>query len=790
MVDLGNSEDFLVSNLISEIFTLETKIGSTGVIDIFKAYDRERNRGITVLISRDKFDPKDPKLQLFVRRMGKLTRVNGGLANIYSIGLDPSGVLFCITDSVDGHSILRGNIDQNEAERRWSRCVQIVSEMHGLGIPVGDITDESFWVTRGGDITLVGLIGTVASWSEQGASEAMKEDAFHISQLGADLFLIASHSNSLCETDPSWVEKLSPSVARWTKETLEKGASSIPSRRYPNVIKLLEDLNHTKAKILDEESQVQPRTSSSVSPKQQASGVSVFGNSDAGTDKNKDEVKAENDNKRKIILVVVLGLLLFLVGIIGLILYLQFKSPDPSPEAQEYNLLSNAADERMRGAMDVLNSDDAELNEKRAKFMQLEESDDPLAHSLLVEAAISTNSTKERLLAESSLLKRAERLGVKYPLTVVRIWIDGTNPMSLPPEYPIILKSIDGTAPNSVRAELLERTYAINKELALRLLTGFILDAKESTKEYEQSARTMVSDYLQKPVPEYVSALASLSIAPSCYYAYINEFNKKFETFSPQELNWLVTTELARDKFPEKVLVNVAVQKSAFGPAGDVLLRPLSLEDPLPEGMLGVISRLLQGQVYLGDIEQLGAWLHPEAVSILGGILLIPDLSDQLMSETIEYVAGKESSRTNVVSFIQWLQRYKWDTRAEWGPLLGLMTSTAPKEHEFLKKVTSVLNKLNDNDQLFSILLGSENESFIKFILDEFKQKIPGNAMVSLLSSDNPAMRIYAIKSLAIVNDTSVLQLVRASYEAEKDPEVRKAYEDELWIIKQSSKDR
>jgi hypothetical protein len=76
----------------------------------------------------------------------------------------------------------------------------------------------------------------------------------------------------------------------------------------------------------------------------------------------------------------------------------------------------------------------------------------------------------------------------------------------------------------------------------------------------------------------------------------------------------------------------------------------------------------------------------------------------------------------------------------------------------------------------------------VTYYLEKFHDQIPGPSMVALLSNPLKEVRIAAIRGLKNVNSTPVLQIILQAYEAEKDPDVRSAYEEELWVIRERVK--
>ena len=55
----------------------------------------------------------------------------------------------------------------------------------------------------------------------------------------------------------------------------------------------------------------------------------------------------------------------------------------------------------------------------------------------------------------------------------------------------------------------------------------------------------------------------------------------------------------------------------------------------------------------------------------------------------------------------------------------------------------------------------------------------------NLLLSNDRNVKMQAMKLLTSVNDVAAMKLIIERYEKETDPDVRKAYQDTFWFIKQ-----
>ena len=781
-------DGFLVGSLISDIFTIDNQLTATRTADLFKAFDHDRGRSIGVWIYRTPLNPSDPAVANFVKRMGKISQVAVRAPKLFSIGLDPSGYLFSVIENVEGFSILKGNIDMREAERRWVAIVQMVEALHAYGLPVGDVGPNSFWVSRSGDISFVGVMGDPGNKS----SQPMLEDLQRLCELGVLLF---AKANRMTIDDEG---KTMPAL-----EAALKGAPGVPARMIQLVLEntadaasvvdgvsFAERFRSLKEQILEQESQLTERGDRRLQAKSPDNKVTVFraaaGAKDANEEKTDpaDPVPTPLSKRTKIILGSAFAAL-FAACLCGAFFILRSSS---APEAQtEINVtaaLRSAADLRTSQVSEILQSTDLKVAEKRAKFEELSQSDDSVANSLLIETAMKTQDQTERVLAEKALLDRAKRLGHGVVAQLVSQWLKTVNLNEFPPEYGLVLQVIDGTIPSNARSELLERIFSLNPLLGGQLLAAFVLS--EDPAPLQDTVRHLVTTANGAGIPEYISAPAALSAMPDWYQPVLELYKTGAQKFSDAEVSWAFLRPLAKNETPSTVLVTEVEKRKVFGPYTHTYLAPLELEEKLPEGTLSLLGRLLNKTVTRGDVEQLGVWLHPASLAILQ-ILLLEPYSNEVLQEAAEYVAGRAGGNVYAGALFSSIKKLPGDVQGKIIPLIGVTTTDRPHEDAVIDKALEPLVGLDDYS-IFSVLLRSSNQSFLRRYLTTFHEHIPGASMVSLLSNPDPSVRIAAVRALKTVNQTAVLQVAIQAYESEKDPAVRKIYEEELWVIKERIK--
>lgn len=788
--------DFLISTMVTDLFSVESQICATRTSDLFKAYDKDRGKSVSLWTYRHQFQNSDPILKDFVQRLGIISGSNLKIPKLFSLGLDPSGVLFSVLESFDGQLILSGNIDLKEAERRWTQAVQIISELHSRSVICGDLCENSFVVDRSGSLTFIGIMGdllseddllppgdTAAFVPSDQAHNISKQshDVYALGVLGVKLYRKALGVEHIGQVTNDDLLALTINLPRWITDPIQKAASSIPNRRYNTAIELLESVRDIKEKILTEESQIQKSQTSTPAERNKDIGVTLI----TGDNKDSKENQDTQGNGKRIRIFIIAFILISLFIVFGfLLIAISNKQKSATPDSME--VLKEAADGKMRQAINVIDNDDSALNDKKIKFAELEQSDDPLAHGLLVEGAIKAKNPRERILAEHAIIARAKRMSLFYSTAVLSDWLESTSISQLPPEYSLALQAMDGTMPKQIRAQLAERIFSSNKELAEKLLTAFVLEDVESGgkgEELRSSAEVIYYNIFSMMIPKNISVLAVASLMPVSYSSFIPQLEAQLSKLSTADIKWIVLQRLKNNQPLDRSLAKVGIESEVFGTEKQPFAKVLLLDEGVPDGMLATIGDILQDKTTRGDVEQIGIWLHESSIVLLKSLLIL-DYSDDIISEAFDYLSGRDSSNYFTKIFLRWLKNKERKDTVPYIKIYGLAVSQINLSDEKLSALTEPLNVLDSDNEIFGILLQSENQSFLTYYLNHFASKIPGKGMISLLANPDPSIRILAIKGIKNENNTALLQLILEAYKGEQDPIVKEEYRKNIWVVR------
>lgn len=799
------SKNFFVSSVVGELFTVESQLCSTRTADLFKAFDRERGRPVAVWMLRAQFDTDSPKIIEFTNRLGKLSLQGSQVARILTAGVDPTGVVFSVISPVDGYPLTGGNLDAVEAERRFLAACKVVEQLHLSGISCGDICSSSFWVGRNGDVHFVGIMGSfeeeasetavppldtlafVAPEQTTGQTVSPSHDVFALGVLGYQLFTknmpFENHATRGSQK-PQLPRVRNPSAPLWIDEVLLKCLEGIPSRRYTSAGALLAAIYEAKDKISKEQSSVKPRDSGAVIEKSKTDGsVITFQKPGSSEDIPDGQIEAGVSSKRLTIIGGLLAIVVafFVVG--GFLVYRSFAPTAVKQPDQQLVVHREAAVESMRKAIDVVNDTDSELNEKRAKFQELQQSDDPLAHDILVRSAVDGENPKVRIIAEQAIIARAKRLHYELPASTVNNWLATISVESPPPEYEFVLKSLNASIPVEGRREALRKIFQLNPELAELLLGSLVVNSDAST-DYNDVASEMFGAALKVDIPKGISAVALLITSDAVYREFREPILDKLASISPNDLLWALDTLVQKGGGQMSTVANALIERNILDPVKLVFLDPLRDNDSLPDGIPMVLMRGLRGELSKGDIESLGMWLDQSSELALLAVCA-DDVSVDLQTEAVEYLAGRGIGNQPQGAFVEWIKRNAWESRGKLAEPLGVAALSSRVNEAKIRHALQKIEGFSKDGSLFSILFQAPDPRFIELVLEMYQKVVPPQSLVTLLAHPSKKVRLAAIVSLKDVNQVGALNAIIQLYNAEIDPDVRKAYSDNLWVIKQ-----
>ncbi|MCB0332704.1 MAG: hypothetical protein KDD55_04345, partial [Bdellovibrionales bacterium] len=277
----GQQQALHTDKVVADYFVIETHILSTRSADAYKAIDRSRNSPVCLWMLRHPLEVNSDAVRRFLDRMYQIDQIDPPLADTSAYGVDAEGTAFSLFPPLDGYSVVSGNIETHEAERRFISALRHVQRLHDVGIVCGDLCGSSFWVNREGELRFLGIMG---SFDTEAAATAMAPpldtipylapeqrggggvepttDVFALGVLG--YYLLTKHypygeGMALlgAQLDASRIPPVSqecriPPV--WADEVLRKCLSPRPEDRYRSAGEVLSQISEIRQRVFSEES--------------------------------------------------------------------------------------------------------------------------------------------------------------------------------------------------------------------------------------------------------------------------------------------------------------------------------------------------------------------------------------------------------------------------------------------------------------------------------------------------------------------------------------------------------
>lgn len=802
------------SGLASQ-FTIESHLMSTRSADASKAIDKERGLGVCLWMLRHPLPHNSEAVRRFLTRIARLKEIDPAVTTIERSGVDPSGMAYVVMPAIDGSAISSGNLEVYEAERRFVGCLKLVERIHAAGIVCGDLCASSFLASRDGEIKFIGVMGSfdseaaatamlppmetlnfVAPEQRAGGGLEPASDVFALGVLGYQLFTgtypyptgAGMLSGNLA---PEQIKPISHYVAVppvWAEEVLMKCLSPKPTSRYSNAGEVMRA-------IIDIRRRVESKTSSPTAPQREIPGrVSSQGvRSPAQT------VQAVTAHRpvpstgaggiaRPRLGNQTMRIILALIGLVAVAASTAFllsrgdatRDLARQKELAEFQKLSD--DKEVKEAISIMGKTSASPAELEAQREALVNSNDPLAHELLVTAAKTASSEEARTLSEKAILDRARRQGLIRATEQVRQWLRTIKGGDLPGYYDTTLRVIDSAQAQEAKNKGLKQIYASNPKLALRLAAALALDGK-SSEEFQPILSQLLTDYALNPELAGRAAISLMLFEPELALVYGDDLIQRRDQIPDKDTLWVLKILAERNDQSVRAVANLALEKNLLPPLKRIFVELARDRSELPADVLRALARSAAGTPTPADVGTFGRWYDVQSERVLFAIMA--DSSDKaVLLEAFDIASGKSLTTEPSAALVAWIRRNQWDNRAEFAQCVGILGSIESLGPEAIAPCFPIIDKYSKDRKFLDMFLESKNPVLVRALVARYSGKIGIAGLMNLLSHPDEAVRITAVTSLKDVNEIAILKLILERYEEEKSPAVRQAYRDNFWMIK------
>lgn len=813
----GQRQSLHTEGAVADYFVIEGHIMSTRSADAYKAIDKSRGASVCLWILRHPLTLNSESVVRFLSRLSSIKQITPSITDMLSFGVDSSGMAFSVFNALDGHPIDGGNIEVAEAERRFTSALRIAGKLHAGGIVCGDLCNASFWVDRPGDVRFVGAMGSfdseaaatamvppaetlhyVAPEQRAGGGLEPATDVFALGVLGYRLLtkrfpVEGSPLAQFAEFDIGKVKPIStfmnvPPV--WAEEVIFTCLDPDPSKRYQSAEEVLTAIGAIRQRVFSEEkTPVRTRRDPILVKKDTESNVVRSAAITPAKAASKEVQVSEKIEKKPAISfqVKVIGVLL-IVALCALVALQQVRvngnRQGDTKLQQELSVhRSVVGNEQLRQAIDVIAEPEVSINERSAELEKIVNSDDPLAHDILVKSAKDAKSAQLRALSEKSIIDRARRLGLVRSAEQVRQWLRTLRPGDMPPSYEAVLQSLDVTLPTEAHNSYLRQAYATNPGMVLRLAAALALDSNKLT-DYQPVLAQLIGDAMKFEDVKSHSTLALVLSNPELSVVFGDDVIQRREQIPDADVLWLLKILADRGDINVRPIASAAVERGILSPLRGTYLSVIRDRGDLPPDVLNSLIRASAGILRVEDIGSFGRWYDVQSEKILLAILA-DSTEPTVLTETFDTVSGKSISTEPAASLVDWVRNNNWEKRGEFAHSIGVLANIDILPPDEIVKNLKPFEKFLRDGRILNVLLDTKNSALVRELIKNHTDVLGLGGLLNLLEYRDKDVRIAAVKELKNYNDISALKLIIQHYDNEKDPDVQQVYKDSFWAIKE-----
>ena len=795
---------------VDDYFLIESLILSTRTADAFKAIDRGNQSRITIWKLRTQLPVNSDSVRRFISRLSVIGDFDPPVCSMTSFGVDAAGVGFAVFPVLSGRPILDGRPEPLDAERKLIAVLRILEQLHQRNIVCGDLSGNSFWMDRSGDVEFIGVLGSfdadvtktaalppvetlrfLAPEARAGGHITSAADVFSIGVLAYELFTgVSPYGDELrgavSHFDSSLVRPISSFDERlpgWASEVIAKCLSPTLEARYRTAGEALRAIQEVRARLAKEATspvRIRRDVIATETPKKLSNSTVQ----QSGKAREQSEPTEVQERTSPVKIIVVMALVFF--GVLFAGMYFTRSKIEVGESRLQTDLKSHLEvidDPKLGQAVSDISEPKTNMAVKKQQFEEMSASDDPIAHALLVKVAVDAPSLEERSLAERSILDRAHRLGLSRSAQQVRTWLQTNGSGDHPVGYGAVLHALDSTMSDDALANYLKEAYPTNPRVVLRLAAALALDTKKF-KEFQPILSQLLTDAMKSDEFTKRSTVALIIASPELSLVYGEELLQKKDMIPNEDLIWLLRILAERNDPHVKMLATLSMERALLSPLRQVFVSPLTTRSNLPMEVIQALIRASAGAVRKEDMGSFGRWYDPESEKVLLAICA-DEYSPEILSEAFDVLSGKSLSVEPAASFVGFIRKNYWGKRGDFVHAIGVLGNISRFDNAEIRKAVTSLDAYASDRQLIQSLLASSHPLLVRITLEKFPQYVQVPQLLELLSTGDKDIKLLALQLLKKENNVAALKLILQFYEQEKDPEIREVYEENFWVVRQ-----
>jgi hypothetical protein len=715
-----------------------------------------------------------------VRRFGvQLTALldffshRGTRGSLFHGGLDSQGYPFLELGLISGSQYSQVARALPEAERRFQSLVDEVAKFHAAGICFGDLSFASFMDDPASGPFLVGLLGLTNPKNASGvrsseevflAPEILKgqtpspaSDVFSLCIMGAFLFGVAvTHEGSL-DGDQFYDKLVRKGVSDWLSRVIASGVSEEPESRPKSGVEIAELLTEARQGRLSG-----PLVKRKTEPLDQ---VGENLNDTAGTQvfdlpQIKQEISPPSRIGKTVLTIALLGIVVVVVSF-----YLRGVSSRQD---------SGVIDQSTAFLRSVGFSLAMTTAERAQMFERLAESNDPVVHDAAILLIERSSTVEDRIAAERWLLDRCAKAGLVRSVKIIQAWF-GDKPLVRPQGFIAGLRVLDPSAPSEVRDRYLDEIATASKPVAIQIAAGLVLDRGGHQVDRKSLSRLVANSFDERELLRR-SISAMLIAIPEARNTFESDIKDSLSSLSTSDLEWLTSVMVKQGDYRFLArIANVLALNPKITDLQKSMFRSVVSDESAPIAIRGAVARLAFGTISNEDIALLVGWNDIRAGALLLNISQF-SLEEARLREVLRAIVIKKIASEPAAAMVAALGKIPEGERLRVGRAVGYFytiseTGKIPEAPDL-----DLVSAAAENSSILSAIMKSDCSPCRELIIDIAPHKLSSAMLFSLLKAEEPHLRIKALRRLAQYKDIGAINLLRNSYDDEKDGQVRQVY--------------
>jgi hypothetical protein len=360
------------------------------------------------------------------------------------------------------------------------------------------------------------------------------------------------------------------------------------------------------------------------------------------------------------------------------------------------------------------------------------------------------------------------------------------NPQSkihIEPDSVLLAHIVQGDLTAEERSSILDLYGELDDESKVRLALAHLTAGGESERVFRELLEKQAPQGLLtgKGAPERLSTDALFLVVESrISSAAINSWSRS-DQLSEQELWWLAQVLAKKRSTLFPFVARLIMDRGLVEFPKSIFLKIVIAAEPGSGAPYEALFNLSKQPATSGEINTLLNWDDPAASQALF-VVLLSSVEPEVVKGSMTALLNKPGVSDLAHSIIQTVLNAGEKSELALASLVGSLGMVEAVGRDRLLEGMRALSGDAAKDSVLSLLLEKGSPDLIGAVLEVFGSEIHPDRLIQLLERDEPSIRKAVVPFLKGVTIASSKARIRDYYEAEKDPDVRRVFESELYV--------